>query len=344
MKLQLGSSLTKGLGSGGDPDVGRNATLEDASRLAEELKGADMVFITAGMGGGTGTGGAPVVAQVARDAGALTVGVVTRPFFFEGRKRVRQADEGIAVLSQAVDALITIPNDKLLSLAGQSLPMLEAFQRADDVLLNAVKGISDLITSTGHINVDFADVRTVMGNTGLALMGTGRASGERRAYEAMQQAISSPLLDDISIDGARGILINITSSANLTMRELSEATGLIHDCAHEDANIIIGSVINESLEGEVEVTVIATGFGKRAEAQVEPARGSVIQMSQMAMPYGNPPAEVPAYVRTRRNLETGEARSGSVMSSFGESKDALGVMEESEIDIPTFLRRQGGLD
>ena len=271
IKIPLGSRLTKGLGAGANPEIGRNAAMEDRERIAEVLQGADMVFVTAGMGGGTGTGAASVIAEVARELGALTVGVVTKPFGFEGKKRRRNAEEGILNLARAVDTLITIPNERLLSVAGQKTTMLDAFRKADDVLLNAVQGISDLITIPGLINVDFADVKTIMSSMGRALMGTGRASGERRAIEAAQQAISSPLLEDVSITGATGILINITGGTDLTLFEVNEASSLIQEAAHEDANIIFGSVIDPNICDEVRITVIATGFDNYKEADVEPS-------------------------------------------------------------------------
>jgi cell division protein FtsZ len=270
MKIQLGNGATRGLGAGANPDVGRTAAMESIDRIKEVLEGADMVFVTAGMGGGTGTGAAPVIARAAKEAGALTVGVVTKPFLFEGKKRKRQAEEGIAALQEAVDTLITIPNQRLLSVAGQSTTMLEAFRRADEVLLNAVQGISDLITVPGLINVDFADVRTIMSCMGRALMGTGRAVGDRRAMDAAQQAISSPLLEDVSIEGATGILINITGGPDLTLFEVNEASSLIQEAAHEDANIIFGSVIDPNMKDEVRITVIATGFDRIAAEIVDP--------------------------------------------------------------------------
>src|SRR5512136_681241 len=268
IKVQLGANLTKGLGAGANPEIGKNATLEDRDRVREMLDGADMVFITAGLGGGTGTGGAPILASIAKDAGALTVAVVTKPFLFEGKKRQKQAQEGLAELRKCVDTLITIPNQRLLNIAGKDMSLLDTFRKADEVLLQAVKGISDLITVHGLINLDFADVRTVMAEMGLALMGTGCASGENRAIEAAQRAISSPLLEDITICGARGILINITGGLDLTLYEVNEASTLIQEEAHEDANIIFGAVVDEDLKNEMRVTVIATGFG-RAEERVE---------------------------------------------------------------------------
>jgi cell division protein FtsZ len=293
MKIPLGGALTKGLGAGANPEVGRSAALEDITHLTEVLSGADMVFVTAGMGGGTGTGAAPIIAQVARECGALTVGVVTKPFTFEGRKRRRQAEEGIATLQACVDTLITIPNDRLLAVAGQKTTMLDAFRKADEVLLNAVQGISDLITIPGLINVDFADVRTIMKDMGRALMGTGRAVGERRALEAAQQAISSPLLEDVSITGATGILINITGGPDLTLFEVNEASTLIQEAAHEDANIIFGSVIDANLVDEVRITVIATGFDPAMQVAV-PSNypGGRPQASQAAAPSAPRPRQV----------------------------------------------------
>jgi cell division protein FtsZ len=261
-KIQLGNALTKGLGAGANPEIGRRSAEESLQEIADCIAGADMVFVTAGMGGGTGTGAAPVIAQVARDCGALTVGVVTKPFGFEGKKRQRQAEEGISRLEKAVDTLIVIPNNRLLALVGQQTSMVEAFRKADSVLLNAVQGISDLMTVPGLINVDFADVRTIMSNMGRALMGSGHGTGKRRAIEAAEMAISSPLLEDVSIDGATGILINITGGPDLTLHEVNEASSLIQQAAHEDANIIFGSVIDPNISDEVRITVIATGFDR----------------------------------------------------------------------------------
>jgi cell division protein FtsZ len=267
-KIALGNSLTKGLGAGANPEVGRRSAEESIQQIADCISGADMVFVTAGMGGGTGTGAAPVIAQVARDCGALTVGVVTKPFGFEGKKRLRQADEGISRLERAVDTLIVIPNNRLLALVGNNTSMIEAFRKADAVLLNAVQGISDLMTVPGLINVDFADVRTIMCNMGRALMGSGASSGKRRAIEAAEMAISSPLLEDVSIEGATGILINVTGGPDLGLHEVNEAASLIQKAAHEDANIIFGSVIDPNITDEVRITVIATGVDKNREARV----------------------------------------------------------------------------
>jgi cell division protein FtsZ len=260
-KIAIGQELTRGLGAGANPDVGRKAALEDYAQISEMLAGADMVFITAGMGGGTGTGAAPVFAKIAKEIGALTVGVVTKPFLFEGKKRMKQALEGIDQLRESVDSLIIIPNNRLLNISGSSLSMVDAFRKADDILLNAVQGISDLINHTGYINSDFADVRTIMENKGLALMGIGFGSGEHRSVEAATSAISSPLLEDVSINGATGIIVNITGGSNLTLHEVNEATSIIQEAAHEDAQIIFGTVIDESLNDRVKVTVIATGLG-----------------------------------------------------------------------------------
>jgi cell division protein FtsZ len=267
-KIQLGDALTKGLGAGANPDVGRRSAEESMQNIANLITGADMVFVTAGMGGGTGTGAAPVIAQIARDCGALTVGVVTKPFGFEGKKRARQASEGIERLESAVDTLIVIPNNRLLALVGAQTSMVEAFRKADSVLLNAVQGISDLMTVPGLINVDFADVRTIMSGMGRALMGTGIGTGKRRATEAAETAISSPLLEDVSIEGATGILINITGGPDLTLHEVNEASSLIQQAAHEDANIIFGSVIDPNLSEEVRITVIATGFHAAEKTQM----------------------------------------------------------------------------
>jgi cell division protein FtsZ len=260
-KLAIGQELTKGLGAGANPEIGRKAAMEDCAKISELLAGADMVFITAGMGGGTGTGAAPVFAKIAKEIGALTVGVVTKPFSFEGKKRMKHAEQGVAWLQEHVDSLIMIPNSKLLTLAGSTLSMIDAFKKADEVLLNAVQGISDLINHTGLINSDFADVKTIMQNKGLALMGIGFGSGEHRAVEAATSAISSPLLEDVSIEGATGIIINITGGSNLKIHEVNEATTLIMEAAHEDAEIIFGTVIDEAMNDSVKVTVIATGLG-----------------------------------------------------------------------------------
>jgi len=265
VKIQIGTEVTRGLGAGANPDVGRNSAIEDQSTIAEVLGGSDMVFITCGMGGGTGTGAAPVIAKIAKELGALTVGVVTRPFAFEGKKRSRHADLGIDALKENVDTLIVIPNERLLTVAGKETPMIDTFKMADEVLLQAVKGISDLITIPGLINLDFADVRTIMGEMGMALMGTGMGTGDSRAVEAAQKAISSPLLENISINGATGIIINITGPSDMTLFEVNEASKLVQQEAHEDANIIFGAVIDEKIKDALRVTVIATGFNKEVK-------------------------------------------------------------------------------
>jgi cell division protein FtsZ len=260
IKIQLGTEVTKGLGAGSDPDVGKRAAIESQDKIGDVLDGADMIFITAGLGGGTGTGGAPVIAEIAKDLGALTVAVVTKPFQFEGRKRERQAEEGLAELKQMVDSLIVIPNQRLLSISGRNMSLSDAFKKADDILYHGVKGISDLIMVPGLINLDFADVKNIMSEMGLALMGTGIASGESRAVEAAQKAISSPLLEDNSIHGARGILLSITGGPDMTLFEVNEASSLVQAEAHEEANIIFGTVIDDDMGDEMRVTVIATGF------------------------------------------------------------------------------------
>src|SRR5579872_3055539 len=291
IKVHLGKNLRKGLGAGANPEIGRASALEDVSRVAEALTGADMVFVTAGMGGGTGTGAAPVIAQVARDLGALTVGVVTKPFAFEGSQRRKKALSGINELAKAVDALIIIPNDRLVSIAGMKTTLKDAFAMVDNVCLNAVRGISDLVIAPGLINVDFADVRTIMTGMGRALMGTGRGHCYKRAIEAAQQAISSPLLEVVSINGATGILLNITGGPDLTLAEMNEACSLIAEAADPEANIIFGSVIDAHAGDEVRITVIATGFQSRDAEQPAPGAGHGARpggvrrsVDQMALP------------------------------------------------------------
>jgi len=342
IKMQLGPTLTKGLGAGANPEIGRKAALEDLEKIREVLKGADMVFITAGLGGGTGTGGAPVIAEAAREVGALTVAIVTKPFHFEGKKRMKQAEEGLANLRMTADALITIPNQRLLSISGKNMTLLEAFKNADEILYHAAKGISDIIIGQGIINVDFADVRTVMSETGMALMGTGISSGENRSVEAAQKAISSPLLEDISIEGARGLLINITGGENITLNEINEATCLIQKEAHEDANIIWGTVIDQTMKDEVRVTVIATGFGK-AEEKSALRHGKVAPISIGTRGSKGIPAfsfsvkennkDVPAFMRRVK-----------VSERFDEVKlvdpPDFPAEDEDRFDIPTFLRKQ----
>ncbi len=278
-RIQLGQELTKGLGAGANPEIGKRAAIESYNDIVENLEGADMVFVTAGMGGGTGTGGAPVVAKIAKELGALTIGVVTKPFMFEGKKRKRHADSGIQELKENVDALIVIPNQKLLSISTERTPLLETFKKADSVLLQAVKGISDLINIRGLINLDFADIRTVMAAKGMAIMGSGTSTGENRAIEAATQAISSPLLENISIDGATGIIVNVTGGVDLSLIEVNEASTLITEAAHEDAEVIFGAVIDENMGDAVSVTVIATGFGDENQKLVS---DQLLKLQQMA--------------------------------------------------------------
>jgi len=326
-KIQLGVNITKGLGAGANPEIGRSAALEDADKIRQALDGTDMVFVTAGLGGGTGTGGAPVVAQIAKEMGALTVAVVTKPFNFEGRQRMKAADKGIKELKETVDTIITIPNNRLLSLAAKKATFLEMLKKADDVLLYAVKGISDLIVVPGLINLDFADVRTIMSEMGMALMGTGMSSGEDRATEAAQKAISSPLLEDVSISGAKGVLMNISSGLDLTIDEVQEASSLIQKEAHEDANIIWGTVLDQSAGDELRVTVIATGIGE-VDVRPKPDLG-VIRGSRR-----DDDLEIPTFLRRNRKIEDNATEHSRPMSY----KDL--PIDEEELEIPTFLRRQ----
>ncbi len=309
-KIQLGSELTKGLGAGANPDIGRRAAIESYNDIVEKIEGSDMVFVTAGMGGGTGTGGAPVVAKIARELGALTIGVVTKPFVFEGKKRTKHADGGLNELKENVDTLIVIPNQKLLSIAGDKMPLIETFKKADEVLLQAVKGISDLINIRGLINLDFADIRTVMQAKGLALMGTGTARGENRAIQAATAAISSPLLENVKIDGATGIIINVTGGTDLSLYEVNEASTLITEAAHEDAEIIFGAVIDETMTDEVRVTVIATGFSDPDFKKVAPDNFAKMQdflsvSPSMALPKIELPMnpQVNAHVNSQINTQ-----------------------------------------
>jgi len=335
-KMQLGEMLTRGRGTGGNPEIGRKAALEDEERLRECLSEAEMVFVTAGMGGGTGTGSAPVIARLARDSGALTVGVVTKPFQFEGRKRMTQADEGLRELKNAVDTLITIPNQRLLSIASRNTSLREAFQRADEVLLQAVRGISELVTVHGLINLDFADVRSIMAEMGMAMMGAASASGENRAVEAAQRAISSPLLEDVSIKGARGLLINITGGVDMSLYEVNEAASLIQEEAHEDANIIFGAVIDEKVNNELRVTVIATGFGDFETRYVSrPA---------LSAPIISAPAAITAPIQAAptRAVDASEAPTLSMApAKAGSNKPIrrMGLIIDDSLDVPTFKRR-----
>ncbi len=335
-RIQIGTKLTRGLGAGGNPDAGRSAALESEKELRAAFEDADMVFITAGMGGGTGTGASPVVAQIAKEMGILTVAVVTKPFPFEGKRKMVQAEAGEKELTENVDALIVIPNNRLLSMAGKNVPLLDAFKMADNILINAVKGISDLINNTGLVNVDFNDVRAVMIEKGKALMGIGYGSGENRAAEAAQSAISSPLLEDMDIHGAKGLLINITSSPSITMNEIHEASSLIQAAAHDDANIIWGVVIDENMTDQIAITVVATGFankpivlssgvdkGKASQQQRDPHNASVIDYNK------------PAFMRRKELKEEKEKEVIKLGMVVDES-----VLDQDLYNVPTFLRKK----
>ena len=324
-KVQIGAELTRGLGAGSNPETGRNAAEESENIIRDMLGGSDMVFITAGMGGGTGTGAAPVISRIAKETGALTVGVVTKPFPFEGKRRMKQAEEGIAELKEVVDTLIVIPNQKLLSYVGQQTSFKEAFSMVDDILKQAVCSISDLIVIPGLINLDFADVKCIMGSMGKALMGSGTAAGENRAVEAAQKAISSPLLDEATVDGARGILINITGGENLTLMEINEASEMIQKNAHEDAHIIFGSVIDQQMEDEMRVTVIATGFEQATASPIEerPKLRKVVG--------GNHQIESDDSASSFKHLKT-------LASSIKDENQDSGNLN-ANFDIPTFLRK-----
>jgi len=318
--LQLGGNVTKGLGAGADPDVGRQAALEDRDRVMDVLDGADMVFITAGMGGGTGTGAAPIVAQVAKEMGILTVAVVTRPFAFEGKKRAAIADQGIHELGQFVDSLITIPNEKLMAVLGRDVSLLNAFSAANDVLLGAVQGIAQLITCPGLINVDFADVRTVMSEMGMAMMGSGKAQGEDRATVAAQAAISSPLLEDVNLSGAKGILVNITAGMDMSIGEFDEVGGTVKDFASDNATVVVGTVIDPEMSGEMRVTIVATGLGQSAREDI--SRMKLVKDAQGSVDYKE--LERPTVMRNKNRQAAPNATE--------EDPDYL--------DIPAFLRRQ----
>ncbi len=313
IKIQLGSRLTKGLGAGADPNVGREAALEDTDKIIEVLEGADMVFVTTGLGGGTGTGSAPIIASLATELDALTVAVVTKPFHFEGRRRMQQADNGLRELRECVDTVITIPNERLLHTVDRGVSLADSFKVADDVLRQAVQGISDLITVPGLINLDFADVKSIMQGMGMALMGAGRATGENRAIEATQQAISSPLLEEATIQGAKGVLINITGGPDLTLFEVNAASSIIRESADDDANIIFGAVIDESLTDEMKITVIATGFDREAQSLASAAATTAI------------PAPPPRYV----------ARPSDDLP-----RPMMGASRVDDLDVPTFIRKK----
>jgi cell division protein FtsZ len=324
-KVQIGAELTRGLGAGSNPETGRNAAEESENIIRDMLDGSDMVFITAGMGGGTGTGAAPVISRIAKETGALTVGVVTKPFPFEGKRRMQQAEEGIAELKEVVDTLIVIPNQKLLSYVGQQTSFKEAFSMVDDILKQAVCSISDLIVIPGLINLDFADVKCIMGSMGKALMGSGIATGENRAVEAAQKAISSPLLDEATVDGAQGILINITGGENLTLMEINEASEMIQENAHEDAHIIFGAVIDEQMEDEMRVTVIATGFDQATASPIE------VRPKLRKVVGGNPQIESDDSPSSFKHLKT-------LASSIKDENQDSGNLN-ANFDFPTFLSK-----
>jgi cell division protein FtsZ len=313
IKIQLGGKLTKGLGAGADPGIGRNAALEDTEKIIEVLEGADMVFVTTGLGGGTGTGAAPIIASLATELNALTVAVVTKPFHFEGRRRMQQAEEGLRELRECVDTVITIPNERLLHTVERGVSLADSFKVADDVLRQAVQGISDLITVPGLINLDFADVKSIMAGMGLALMGVGRASGEHRAMEATQQAISSPLLEEATIEGAKGVLINITGGPDLTLYEVNEASSIIREAADPDANIIFGAVIDETMRDEMKITVIATGFDKESADSGKIAAGAGIHSTP------------PRYTRSP----------GDDLQ-----RPTVNPNRTDDLDVPTFIRKK----
>ena len=354
IKLQIGSKVTKGLGAGADPNVGRQAALEDTDALIQALSGADMVFVTTGLGGGTGTGAAPVIASLATELGALTIAVVTKPFKFEGKKRAIQADVGLTALREAVDTVITIPNERLLAVIDRSTSMLDAFTTADDVLRQAIQGISDLILVPGLINLDFADVKTIMSGMGVAMMGTAMAEGSSRAMDAAHRAISSPLLEDASVNGARGVIINVTGGPDMSLMEVNEALTVIHEAAHEDANIIFGAVVDPVLGGRVKITVIATGFDHAGSNRSAPATAPM-----------QTPVDLQSYTQASRPAAVGEsmpsprltiARRPALELPFGSSRMTNGAPATPpaepahaddldlnlELDVPAFLRRSEG--
>jgi cell division protein FtsZ len=333
VKIQLGRELTKGLGAGSKPEVGMSAAQEDRDTLQETMKGADLVFIAAGMGGGTGTGAAPVIAEVARESGALTVGVVTKPFTYEGKARMDQADRGINELKKHVDSLIIIPNDRLISMASKNMSLFDAFKPSDDVLRQAVQGISELITSTGLMNLDFADVETVMSVRGMAMMGIGTGTGENRASDAVNCAISSPLLEDNDISGAKGVLVNITGSEQMTMDDYNTVNRIVHEKVHPEANIKIGVVRDDNLGETIKVTVIATGFGDRFDAEAgRDLRKSAMPLMEKATPAKNI-LDIPTYKRDRQQTEgVSRIRPQVNLAPYSEEN-------EDQYDIPTFLRK-----
>ena len=363
IKLQIGSKLTKGLGAGADPNVGRQAALEDTDKIIQALDGADMIFVTTGLGGGTGTGAAPVIASLASELGALTVAVVTKPFKFEGKKRQEQADRGLDALRECVDTIITIPNERLLTIIDRTTPLVEAFASADDVLRQAIQGISDLILVPGLINLDFADVKTIMAGMGLAMMGTGIAEGQDRAVEAARRAISSPLLEGASVTGARGVIINVTGGNDLSLVEVSEASSIVQQAADEEANIIFGAVVDPVLKGKVKITVIATGFGSPAAArhgasgaQTPVDLAPYSDVARVRADIGAPPAASPRLSIARRSVLDVPAAVGSaapVAPAAAPPSADLDLKPNTEpadpdfdlgstFDVPAFLRRQEG--
>lgn len=336
--IQLGNGLTKGLGAGANPDIGRQAAIEDKERIAESIKGADMVFITAGMGGGTGTGAAPVVAEVAKEMGILTVAVVTKPFSFEGRKRMSVAEKGLTQLRENVDSLITVPNEKLLPLLGKDTTLLDAFKEANNVLHGAVQGIADLITMPGIVNVDFADVRTVMSEMGQAMMGSGSASGENRAREAAEKAIASPLLEDVSLDGARAILVNITAGFDLSLGEYTEVSSIVTENASEQATVVVGTALNSELKDELRITVVATGLGLAAEEKaIEDAKPKKVVDNTLKRADGSFDYE---QIERPTHLRKAEARVTVVETKVENAAVEPSVEPKEYLDIPSFLRRQ----
>jgi len=365
VRLQIGSKLTKGLGAGADPNVGRQAALEDTEKIIQGLDGADMIFVTTGLGGGTGTGAAPVIASLASELGALTVAVVTKPFKFEGKKRQLQADRGLEALRDCVDTIITIPNERLLTIIDRTTPLTDAFAAADDVLRQAIQGISDLILVPGLINLDFADVKTIMSGMGLAMMGTGVAEGQDRAVEAARRAISSPLLEGASVNGARGVIINVTGGPDLSLVEVSEASSIVHEAADEDANIIFGAVVDPTIKGKVKITVIATGFGEPAAAKAvgSPADTPVdmtVYADQTRLRADSPPVPPsfapPSFAAPRLSIarrplvEMPPTAGANVAGDAGGNGGAIRTLAAdaaaaelgSTFDVPAFLRRQEG--
>ena len=325
-QLQLGTDITKGLGAGANPDIGRQAALEDRERITEVISGADMIFITAGMGGGTGTGAAPIVAQVAKEMGILTVAVVTKPFPFEGAKRLKIASQGLDELSQHVDSLITIPNEKLLAVLGKDMSLLDAFKAANDVLLGAVQGIAELITREGMINVDFADVRTVMSEMGMAMMGTGKASGPNRAVEAAQHAVSSPLLEDVDLAGARGVLVNITAGLDMTIGEFEAVGNTVKEFASDDATVVVGTVIDPEMTDELRVTVVATGLGAEKLAKIDMATELELPQMEIVKKHVDIDYDKPTVLRNEEQAQ---------------KKPVVNVDNKMDyLDVPAFLRRQ----